>query len=685
MASGLGVGSKLGETYLEVEQASNSQWLFTEDDFSGFSGYSINDTNFNESTLTPSETERPLELVIPIAAAMSCVSLVTTIGNALVILAVRTERRLQTVSNYFILSLAVADLLIGLFVMPLSIIYFVEGKWLLGLALCQSWLTIDYVSCTASIFNLCILSLDRYWSISSPLKYMKKRTTRRAMVMISMAWLFSTTWVIPVVGWHAFERGGQRVVPDAVCDTEFHANVVFKVLTAILNFYIPLTAMLFIYGKIYYEIKCRSKMCVGQKSSGKKQYSIRNTANMIPLPVPVDVCPNNTPSNEEVEGEEEEHNASWIPDFDSLSTSKDTSQEYADQSESCPQNIARRIRKGEVDTQLKNISHLTLATMGLAGIVGPTIAGGANLSCKRTSKKKVVDSDALAIKQVKRILPEDKHEHKVEANVPMIREPSVCNSNAACELELEGELIQMQEINGNIGNNDSKSILRPSNSFLCPDRPNANGTTKRRISFTVDAVASKEELEPLRRNSYDERKASSSKYRGVKYQKESSSPTHLLPHDGTSPENASPSRDRLRVEPHRNGGLTGKFSFARFSIRRGKTSEFLRDRIRRFSLNKERKAAKQLGIIVSCFVTCWLPYFISFMVTAYCPHCINPNVHSALIWLGYVNSTMNPFIYPLCNSNFRKAFKKIFSVSSCCSSSKTKPQGRTSYRRSRCK
>ena len=673
MASGLG---KLGETYLNIDHASTSPQLFSEEDYSGYSGYPMNESSFNESAVSPSVVKRPLRVIIPIVTAMSFVSLITCIGNALVIVAVRTDRRLRTVSNYFILSLAVADLLIGTLVMPLSIIYFVEGRWILGLIVCEMWLTVDYVTCTASIFNLFILSLDRYWSISSPLKYMKKRTPRRAMLMISLAWCLSCSWIVPVWGWHYFERDGEpRAVPSNECDTEFGSNIIFKVLTAILNFYIPLVSMLFVYGKIFYEIKTRSKMCVGQRSSGNKKYSIRHSAHMIPLPVAVDVCPN-TPSNEEPE-EVEEQNASWVPDYDSLSTSKDTSQEYADQSESCPPNIAaKRIKKGEVDHQLKNISHLTLATMGLAGIVGPSMMGVP--SGQRILKRKRAEKEALAIKQVKRILPEENNRPRIETiHVPMIKEPSNSTSSGTVDPQLDGEVIQMKEINGNVSHN--KSILRQEEAFLCPDRA-PNGTAKRRISFTVDSVASKEELEPLRRNSYDERKTTSPKYRGVRYNKESSSPTHLLPTDIISPDNLSPSRAIPKAQV-KNGGVAGRFSFARFSIRHGKTSEFLRDRIKRFSLNKERKAAKQLGIIVSCFITCWLPYFISFMVIAYCPTCVNPNVHYALIWLGYLNSTMNPFIYPLCNSNFRKAFKKIFGITSCRSSTKPKPQTRSMYRR----
>jgi hypothetical protein len=102
----------------------------------------------------------------------------------------------------FILSLAIADLTVGLIVMPISSVYVLLGDWILGLLVCQLWLVIDYTASTASIFNLLILSLDRYWSIRSPLKYLCKRTKKRALGMIGIVWLISVLWAIPIIGMH---------------------------------------------------------------------------------------------------------------------------------------------------------------------------------------------------------------------------------------------------------------------------------------------------------------------------------------------------------------------------------------------------------------------------------------------------------------------------------------------------
>lgn len=98
--------------------------------------------------------------------------------------------------------------------------------------MCKAWLSIDYCASTASIFNLCVLSLDRYWSITSPLKYLRRRTKRRAFLMIAAAWALSLLWILPITGWSSmvdpYGTKGYNQTPDS-CDTEFADNITFKV------------------------------------------------------------------------------------------------------------------------------------------------------------------------------------------------------------------------------------------------------------------------------------------------------------------------------------------------------------------------------------------------------------------------------------------------------------------------
>ncbi|CAG5133298.1 unnamed protein product [Candidula unifasciata] len=80
---------------------------------------------------------------------------------------------------------------------------------------------------------------------------------------------------------------------------------------------------------------------------------------------------------------------------------------------------------------------------------------------------------------------------------------------------------------------------------------------------------------------------------------------------------------------------------------------------RRFEL-REQRATKRMLLIMICFCVCWMPFLFMYILRSVCETCdMNHHFVAAIIWLGYVNSSLNPILYALFNDDFKTAFKKI--------------------------
>ncbi|XP_068163164.1 dopamine receptor D4 related sequence [Antennarius striatus] len=167
--------------------------------------------------------------------------LVIILGNILVCVSVLTERSLKTATNYFIISLAVADLLLAVLVLPLFVYSeFLGGVWTLSVYVCDALMTMDVMLCTASILNLCAISVDRYIAVVVPLKYNRNQFSLRQLTLISATWALSLGVASPVIF-------GLNRVPGrdpAVCKLE---NERFVVYSSVCSFFVPCPVMLFLY------------------------------------------------------------------------------------------------------------------------------------------------------------------------------------------------------------------------------------------------------------------------------------------------------------------------------------------------------------------------------------------------------------------------------------------------------
>jgi hypothetical protein len=143
-----------------------------------------------------------LPQIVVASVVVTMLMIVVVVGNMLVIIAITTEKALKNIQNWFIASLAVADFFLGLVIMPFSLANELMGYWIFGIWWCDVHSAMDVLLSTASIMNLCLISLDRYWSITQAVEYLKKRTPVRAVVMIGAVWVLSALICIPpLLGW----------------------------------------------------------------------------------------------------------------------------------------------------------------------------------------------------------------------------------------------------------------------------------------------------------------------------------------------------------------------------------------------------------------------------------------------------------------------------------------------------
>uniref|UniRef100_A0A7E4VHL5 G_PROTEIN_RECEP_F1_2 domain-containing protein n=1 Tax=Panagrellus redivivus TaxID=6233 RepID=A0A7E4VHL5_PANRE len=199
--------------------------------------------------------------------ALALLVIWTIAANSLVFIVLKKNPRLQTVPNLLVGNLAFSDLCLGIVVLPLSSIYAIAGRWLFNDTLCVIFVSADILCSTASIWNLSIVGLDRYWAITSPVAYMSKRNKRTAGIMILLVWASSALISLaPLLGWKQIATSGNFVKIDGIQHCTFLNLPSYTIYSATGSFFIPTIVMFFVYFKIYQAFaKHRARQIYRQK------------------------------------------------------------------------------------------------------------------------------------------------------------------------------------------------------------------------------------------------------------------------------------------------------------------------------------------------------------------------------------------------------------------------------------
>ncbi|KAL2083645.1 hypothetical protein ACEWY4_021418 [Coilia grayii] len=511
--------------------------------------------------------------VVLIVFFTGLLSLITIIGNILVLVSFKVNRQLKTVNNYFLLSLAFADLIIGVISMNLYTTYIVMGHWAMGNWACDLWLAIDYVASNASVMNLLVISFDRYFSITRPLTYRAKRTTKRAAIMIALAWLVSLVlWAPAILFWQYIV--GKRTVPSDKCYIQFLTEPIITFCTAMAAFYLPVTIMSILYWRIYKETENRSRELAGLQGSGGRFGSERPHFHLHSAGGSSRSC-----SSFELTRPAQRHSSmlglsgrfhcwSWRPGRG-----------------------PRRRGRGEGDQDHSSSDSWN--------------NNDAGVSADHSGSSDEDDSNTV---------PATRAIFSIVLNLPGMR-AAVNSQVTSCEdLDAASEEDPLQ-----IGEEDA--------------------TETDSISQTVNNGSGSDG------NTFHQQFSTKMKVQSMPAIQSSSASS-----EAAATANTSTTKSPSVPISFKEAALARRFAVrARNQITKRK----------RMSLVKEKKAAQTLSAILFAFIVTWSPYNIMVLVNTFCQDCIPQSLWDIGYWLCYVNSTVNPMCYALCNKTFRTTFKMI--------------------------
>lgn len=223
---------------------------------------------------------QPYSIHIPMLIAVMLITFVTMIGNLLVIISIGHFKQLHTPTNQLILSLALCDFLLGLFVMPLSAVRSIQGCWYFGDFLCKLHTCIDITLSTASIFHLVSVSAERCCAVCRPLTYHSCIGFPTVLLMISTSWLIPAIFAYVITFFELNLQGGKDFYETHVrcvggCHVFFSHGP--AVITSLVSFYIPGFVIIGIYSRIYMVAQKQARSISHQLNQLRRSYSSGST------------------------------------------------------------------------------------------------------------------------------------------------------------------------------------------------------------------------------------------------------------------------------------------------------------------------------------------------------------------------------------------------------------------------
>ncbi|XP_043284348.1 alpha-2A adrenergic receptor [Venturia canescens] len=634
----------------------------------------------------------------------------TAAGNILVCLAIAWERRLQNVTNYFLMSLAVTDLMVAILVMPLGILTLVRGYFPLPSIYCLVWICLDVLFCTASIMHLCTISVDRYLSLRYPMRFGRNKTRRRVVLKIVFVWLLSIAMSLPLS--LMYSKEDESVVIDGACQIP---DPLYKVIGSIICFYIPLGVMLLTYA-LTVRLLAQERQNIGGSTSVRSSVWLG--------------------ANQDAPSGGLDRRSTWKRFLASKGSGGGRGSEGG-----TPQHTSG----GSTDTELTDTHELWLpesepppsAMSALHAFGAEMLKLSRGLEGMATSS---VESEGQ--RTTPKVPPAHQRQHRQRAPTAVrCREARHGNGESALEEEADRKADTTEDHQIRVSGEETREERKKASSWkhrgrastynearLVRAKTNYSDPTemlprKRSVSFHESTllrrrysergnddsdqqtapelpppctcpyfgessgqstqpspplpsqvvIVSSDTLEPIGKTDAEMcesvvtwragRRGSSigSARTLVAASSSRASPLRraatMRAHNGQTSVSGAKSSASSPCLPRYGGATTAKSHrpitssvISRNSSRHGRI------------IRQEQKATKVLGVVFFTFVILWAPFFVLNLVPAICPDCekrINRKIFDLVTWLGYASSMVNPIFYTIFNKVFRQAFKKV--------------------------
>ncbi|CAF2046832.1 unnamed protein product [Rotaria magnacalcarata] len=489
----------------------------------------------------------------------------TIFGNVLVVVSVYREKSLHTITNYFVVSLAISDITVAAVVMPFAIYLEFNRVWELSERLCDFWVASDCMACTASILNLVAIAVDRYIAVTKPLKYARHKNSKRVAIMIVIVWFVSFFIALPIVS--GVNKSDVPAYPRVRDQCAFFNNK-FLIFSSLGSFFIPCIIIFAIYYRIFMVIMARAR-------KNRKQWRPKTA----------------------IESAAAQH-------------------------------------RSNADTLLTSLLQNQPSTNHIAIMNDKSV----NTTSSILNKPQTIINPSVPLSNTN-------NNNNIECNTLMIQ-----LSAPALAPQAHPSINVMSSSGDQVDDDERDDIAL----FIHDEQKRSNNNTNNTSNHRYQEHENRIEILPPTPIASNIKSNKSASFKTTTH----SSQTENDHDDYHYPTKHFKTRLKTNSDAHTTTITTNTTQPT--NNKNAKRKAYSR-------MKKERKATQTLIIVLICFLVCWLPFFVlNNLVNAIVKLSkksetllIHDFTLSLCVWLGYVNSFLNPIIYTIFNLEFRKAFAKI--------------------------